>query len=65
MGCDIDYEDTASSSYCGDGTCDSDEDSSSCSEDCGAVEGVSVKRVLKPEYNPFNVFKPVKQLLGI
>jgi hypothetical protein len=62
--CPSDCGSGATTETCGNGFCGSGESSESCPSDCGAVQGAAVKRVLKPEYNPFNVFKPFLKLFG-
>ena len=51
------------SGWCGDGMCDSTESSDWCPEDCGSVQGASAKRDLVSKYNPFNLLKPIVDLI--
>lgn len=60
------YQSTASTGWCGDASCNNSETSSSCPADCGTVQGAQASRTfVKPEFNPFRVFAPLKSFLGL
>lgn len=59
MGAGDGYIPPSDNGWCGDGVCDSTESSDWCPEDCGTVQGASIKRDVVSKYNPFNLLKPI------